>query len=349
LADHFKDEMIMSHNRRPAKIRTKGSLLCTVAQCCAKARKEFVIKTLASAIFAAVLLSTSTVWAWDSDGHMQVAEIAWKHLTAASRARVSKLLKLNPNYHNWIANVPAAKRKQVAFVMAATWPDFIKTAPGYNNDTDTPPPGPASSQNIGYSDHLQHRYWHFIDTPFSTDGTTLVAPVSPNAKTQIELFTVAIASATASDDIKSYDLVWLEHLVGDVHQPLHATSRFSADLLSGDRGGNSVALCDSPCKNELHAFWDNVLGTSKSPTTAITAADKLATASATGAAITDDQVWITESFEAAKQFVYASPVGPGAGPYALDAAYKSQAKTEAKVRIELAGLRLANLINANLK
>ena len=37
------------------------------------------------------------------------------------------------------------------------------------------------------------------------------------------------------------------------------------------------------------------------------------------------------------------------GPYTLDAAYKSQAKTEAKARIELAGVRLANLINANLK
>jgi hypothetical protein len=279
---------------------------------------------------------------------MQVAEIAWQHLTAASRTRASALLKLNPNYRGWIANLPATKRGHVAFVTAATWPDFIKTATGYTNDSDTAPPGPASSQNTGYSDHLQHRYWHFIDTPFSTDGTALVQPVAPNAKTQIELFTAALAS-DASDDIKSYDLVWLEHLVGDVHQPLHATSRFSSDLPAGDRGGNSVALCASPCRNELHAFWDNVLGTSKSTTTAIAAADKLAAAPAAQAAVTDDQVWITESFEAAKQFVYAPPVGPGAGPYTLSAPYKSRAKTEAKVRIELAGIRLANLINANLK
>jgi len=309
------------------------------------------MKTLITAILAAVLLSTSSVWAWDGDGHMQVAEIAWKHLTAASRTRVSKLLMLNPNYHTWIATVPAAKRKQTAFVMAATWPDFIRSAAGYKNDGDKPPPGPASSQNIGYSDHLMHRYWHFIDTPFSTDGTALVQPVAPNAKTQIELFTAAIASTDVSDDIKSYDLVWLEHLVGDVHQPLHATSRFSADLPAGDRGGNSVVLCANPCKSksELHAYWDNVLGTSKLPTTAITAADKLPAAPAAGAAVSDDQVWITESFKAAKQFVYGSPVGPGAGPYTLDAAYKAQAKTEAKARIELAGVRLANLINANLK
>lgn len=306
-------------------------------------------KTLLVAILAAAVLATPTAWGWDSDGHMQVAEIAWKRLTPASRTRVSTLLKLNPNYSAWITKVPAAKRNQVAFVMAATWPDFIKTAEGYINDSDTAPQVPASSQNIGYSDLLQHRYWHFIDTPFSRDGTALVEPVAPNAKTQIELFEAAIADSHTSDDIKSYDLVWLEHLVGDVHQPLHATSRFSADLPAGDRGGNSVALCASPCKDELHAFWDNVLGTSKSPTTAITAADKLPAAPAAATANSDDQAWIAESFDAAKQFVYISPVGPGAGPYTLDTAYKTQARKEAKARVELAGARLAMLINAQLR
>src|ERR1700693_1470262 len=103
------------------------------------------MKTLITAILAAVLLPTSSVLAWDGDGHMQVAEIAWKHLTTASRARASELLKLNPNYHTWIAKVPAATRKQVAFVMPATWPDFIKSATGYPTDADPQPPGPASS------------------------------------------------------------------------------------------------------------------------------------------------------------------------------------------------------------
>ena len=129
------------------------------------------MKAPITAILAAALLSGSSVWAWDGDGHMQVAEIAWQHLTAASRARVSKLLKLNPNYQTGSPMSPAAKRQQVAFVMAATWPDFIKSAPGYTNDGDKPPLDPASSQNIGYADHFMHRYWHFIDTPFSTDGT----------------------------------------------------------------------------------------------------------------------------------------------------------------------------------
>jgi hypothetical protein len=127
------------------------------------------MKTPITAVLVLLLLS-SPVWAWDSEGHMQVAEIAWQHLTSTKRTRVSTLLKLNPQYQTWITGVPTAKRKQTAFVKAATWPDFIKTATGYTNDSDTAPPVPASSQNIGYSDKLMHRYWHFIDTPFSTDA-----------------------------------------------------------------------------------------------------------------------------------------------------------------------------------
>jgi hypothetical protein len=43
------------------------------------------------------------------------------------------------------------------------------------------------------------------------------------------------------------------------------------------------------------------------------------------------------------------PVGPGAGPYQLDAAHKKNARAEAQARVALAGARLANLINANLR
>jgi hypothetical protein len=32
----------------------------------------------------------------------------------------------------------------------------------------------------------------------------------------------ASGHGSASDDVKSYDLLWLIHLVGDTHQPLHA-------------------------------------------------------------------------------------------------------------------------------
>lgn len=197
-------------------------------------------------------------YAWNDFGHMTVAAIAYQHLTPNVRVKVGALLKLNPNYQQWIVGVPSADQTRVAFIKGATWPDLIKRAPGYiwdGDDNGHRPSWPDAARNIGYADKLQHRYWHFIDRPFSPDGTPLMAPIVPNAQTTIALLRATLQSLTASDDVKSYDLVWLLHLVGDVHQPLHATSRFDQAQPDGNRGGNLVALCAKPCKDELHAFW----------------------------------------------------------------------------------------------
>ena len=115
------------------------------------------------------------------------------------RARAIALLKLSPQYDTWIAGVPAGKRDQIAFVRAATWPDAIKRDDAYQSDGpdngDRPPPGPEASQNIGYADHLRHKYWHFINRPFSPDGTALQNPDTPNVSTQIEALRAKLSRA----------------------------------------------------------------------------------------------------------------------------------------------------------
>jgi hypothetical protein len=299
------------------------------------------------ALLVGVALPSSAL-AWNSFGHMTVAAAAYERLTPTTKTKVAALLKVNPNYAEWVAGVPAPDRDRIAFVLAATWPDVIKHAPGYVNDGDQPK-GADASQNVGYSDKLMHKYWHYIDMPFSPDGTSLKQPVPPNAKTQIAAFRDVLKSPTASDDLKSYDLVWLLHIVGDVHQPLHTTSRFDKDQPDGDRGGNLVALRAPPCKDELHAFWDDLLGMQTDPAAAIKKAGKLPAAKAAQAAISDEATWVTEGFDAAKELVYAAPVGVGAGPFTLNPAYKAAAKKVAAERVALAGARLANLIDEALK
>ncbi|HKC94326.1 MAG TPA: S1/P1 nuclease [Nitrospira sp.] len=231
-------------------------------------------------IIALLCLPTSVV-AWDALGHMMITASVYEHLTPAARKNVATLLKLNPKYATWVAGVPAKDKERIAFLRASLWADDIKDKhSGYTQDgthNGNRPSGPNAGQNIGYADTLQHKYWHFIDLPFSPDGTTLVEPATPNALTQIVPFRDTLKSTTASDDVKSYDLVWLLHLVGDVHQPLHAISRFDKLQLEGDDGGNLVAVCWTPCtKHEkLHKFWDEIRGTSTNPTTAITRAKRL--------------------------------------------------------------------------
>jgi hypothetical protein len=312
-------------------------------------RQAACVTAIVAALGIELAICSTSVWAWDDEGHMMVAAIAWRDLDAAHRARIVQLLKLNPDYAQWTAGVAGSERGEVAFVRAATWPDAIKSDPDYVFDGAKPPAGTSAGQNIGYPDHLQHRYWHYIDVPLSADGTPTVPPVQPNAQTQIELFESSIGSATVPDDVKSYDLVWLEHLVGDVHQPLHATSRFSQQLSDGDRGGNSVALCVRPCRDELHSFWDNVLGTDRNASTAIAAAARIPAPPEDAAAVSDDTIWIQESLQAARDYAYAPPIGPGAGPYALDENYRRAALSQARKRVALAGARLAHLINTNLK
>jgi hypothetical protein len=295
----------------------------------------------------AMVLSATPARAWDDEGHMMVAAIAWDHLGDASRARVTALLKLNPDYATWIVDTTREERDEIAFMRAATWADAIKSEPGYDNDGNRPE-GADAARNIGYADHLQHRYWHFIDVPLSIEGAAGDPPATPNVQTQIHDFTAAIASYDASDDIKSYDLVWLEHLVGDAHQPLHATSRFSKDMPRGDQGGNLVALCARPCRDELHFYWDDILGTNRTPGAALAEAARLPAPSRAAADIADESVWIRESFEAAQRYAYAAPIGDGSGPYSLDVRYREAALAEARERVALAGIRLANLINSTI-
>src|SRR5205814_8107842 len=59
---------------------------------------------------------------------------------------------------------------------------------------------------------------------------------------------------------KAVALAWLEHLVGDIHQPLHACSRFSPAYPKGDRGGNLFMVKYHGNITNLHLFWDELLG-----------------------------------------------------------------------------------------
>jgi hypothetical protein len=292
--------------------------------------------------------------AWDDLGHMMVAAIAYERLSPEVQRKVVSLLRHNPLYSTWVADVPEHERPRVAFLRASRWADDIKSDPTYVADgmqNGNRPSGRKAARNVGYADKLMHKYWHFVDLPFSPDNTALANPPTPNAKTQIALFRETIKSATSSDALKSYDLVWLIHLVADVHQPLHASSRFDREHPEGDAGGNGVLICSDPCqtRERLHAFWDHVLGASTDPATAIEKAKQLQAADPQVASIIDEAVWIQESFDAAQTHVYVSPIGVGIGPYAVNDRYQAAAQQLAAQRIALAGVRLANLLNDALQ
>jgi hypothetical protein len=310
-------------------------------------------------VVSTCLLPQGEALAWNDFGHMEVAAVAYKKLKPASKKRAIELLKRNPSYAYWIVGASATNRDRVTFMRAATWPDAIKRDPKHDcKQADDNETLPTAAQNIGYTDKLCHKYWHYVNLPFSPDGTPVVAASTPNAVTQIAAFRTTLSSADSDDDLKSYDLTWLLHLVGDVHQPLHCVARFDKSEPQGDQGGNTVKItgasmppiCDDAeyCPygpaTELHAFYDVVTGESYCPAEVDTAVRALPAADVKKAANLDASDWVQEGADLAQSTVYVSPVGVGMGPFTVDTTYQNAALALGKQQIALAGLRLANFL-----
>lgn len=111
----------------------------------------------------------------------------------------------------------------------------------------------------------------------------------------------------------------LIHYVGDIHQPLHASTRVDKENPSGDRGGNEWHLPSKDGAKNLHAVWDSVayefaddfdLPMSESSWSSLgKSADKLVkkhpVCSLNNVNDLDPHNWALESFEATSKFVYA--------------------------------------------
>lgn len=60
------------------------------------------------------------------------------------------------------------------------------------------------------------------------------------------------------EEARSLALRLLIHYTGDIHQPLHATSRVDHEYTKGDRGGNSFRLPSKEGASNLHAVYDSI-------------------------------------------------------------------------------------------
>ena len=63
----------------------------------------------------------------------------------------------------------------------------------------------------------------------------------------------------SEDELKSYALRLLIHYIGDLHQPLHSTSRVNPQYPKGDAGGNFVKIPTKGGAKNLHSVWDSVI------------------------------------------------------------------------------------------
>jgi hypothetical protein len=305
------------------------------------------------AAWTATLYFISPAVAWNATGHRVIAAIAYEHLTPLARTRVNEMLKHHPDYATLLTrNAPddADGRARAAFIGASDWSDAIKGDPRFYDDTrQDAQPTPLLP---GFRDMKRHTNWHYYDTPYAPDGAHVEKQKPPNALTELPRLLRDIGKPLDSPANPVYDLPWLEHIEGDVHQPLHCVSRFLKSEPKGDAGGNGVFVAP---RGNLHSLWDNAAGTDASDEN-IT---KLATEIAAEHPVQGDirhqernpKKWIEEGFKLAKSDVYTFGLGTGSRehPLQLPAAYLENAKRVARAQIALAGYRLAAVLNDRLK
>ncbi len=291
----------------------------------------------------AILIVAVPAMAWNYSGHRIVAEIAYQRLTPQARLRVDEMMRRHPDFEMITQDAPAdpAARAHYAFVWAASWPDQILS------DSRFYDPARADSQPTpllpGFPDMQRHGTWHYYDIPISGDGTPVLQQQPPHLMTELprllsELATVSTMQAT-------YDLPWLVHLVGDSHQPLHATSRYLKSQPKGDAGGNFVYVEGGP---NLHSLWDNAAAPRDLPyEDVVRYAREIAAENPQDVGSLDPKDWIVESFELDKSTVYTFGLETGTKehPLLMPPGYEEKAKSVARQRVALAGYRLAAALN----
>ena len=258
-------------------------------------------------------------YAWNAMGHMVIANIAYEQLKPEVREKVDQLVgNLNKEYP-----------EMSSFLHLAIWPDSIR------------------AQHIETFTH-----WHYIDIPFSSDGTSAKnnSVDTDNAVWAVQRIQVIVKNQKANPFDRARFLSFLTHIVGDLHQPLHTVTLFSAAHPDGDRGGNLYNIMYNNKRINTHSLWDSGVGTfDNKGLSATDHAKELAVtimqlypASSFGdkAADLNPDNWAKEGYENAKKYVYSTPENE-----APSAAYITQGRLVAEKQAALAGYRLANLLN----
>jgi hypothetical protein len=289
--------------------------------------------------------------AWNSAGHMTVALHAYRQLSDGQKVKIAHVLEKHPHFDLYLAKdlPPGVDRNEWVFIRAATWPDFVRS-------------GPPEIKVFS------HPEWHFIDQPVvptadqgAIDAAAL-KPKEPHAVSQLKECVTKLTAADTSDTDRAVYLCWLLHLVGDVHQPLHATKLFSSQFPppEGDRGGNFFFVPNSLHAPNLHHYWDELLGADERfQAVDLTTADLLHSSRFQRAALQKDlsrkafEDWAEESHQTAVELAYQGGNLRGVNNTAdhhhgsvhvppLTVEYERNAREVAHRRGALAGHRLAD-------
>jgi hypothetical protein len=247
--------------------------------------------------------------AWGCDGHQAVAMIAERLLTPAAISAIKAVLAASPVDPAINPYCPRLPIDPIAD--AATWAD----------DARALDPSTAG--------------WHFLNFPIAAGkNTSDYKKYCPQRNCIIDAIVTQYRTLVTKGDarLRGNALRFVIHLIGDIHQPLHAVT-------NGDRGGNClpVAYFNQPPMEDdrhnwrpnLHSVWDDstirTLMTTKGLENSAALADYIAAQSPLPAAgkrpPTAERVasWARDSAALARNVSYGKlqripPVAPAGSP-----------------------------------
>ncbi|MFY9511202.1 MAG: S1/P1 nuclease [Rubrivivax sp.] len=276
--------------------------------------------------FAGALLALPlAAFAWGAQGHRITGLVAEGLLTADAR---TGLVALMGKVDLAAASVLLDQQKE----------QFEKTMPG-------------------------SRRWHYDDKPVCEPAAKPASYCSNGncASAQIKAQYLRLVNEHATKAEKAFAVNALVHLVGDIHQPLHASDH-------DDAGGNGIAVAftlpgsSAPRRNNLHSAWD-----SDFVRAALKSSDERKIARELLQALSSEQrkawqrgsapTWMAESYKLSRRLSYGGLPGfnladnncpsedDGEEPVTLSKAYVDEAIDTVPQLLTQAGVRIALLLN----
>ncbi len=289
-------------------------------------------RTLAATLAFAVLSSwPSAAVAWSARGHAMVGDIATQFLTPAATLAVADLLR-----DDLTAEGKPSGRATLAQV--ASWPDELRATP----------------------EQRATGVYHYDDIPIcGIPDRKVYCPDGKCATAWVAKQVAILKDRSQPQRARNEALKWITHLVGDLHQPLHASDH-------DDKGGNDVKITflgkrmDDPVEGRtqmpynLHTAWDRLIpyrmfdergGYDRF------LADQPSAETRKDWDVGTLDAWAAESFVLARDFIYPTLrtafvcEKPITDVVPLDETYYRPASEIAATQLRKAGVRLAKTLN----
>lgn len=289
---------------------------------------------------AVTLFAAAPAFGWGCKGHQVIALIALDQLQPAVRGRVDQILAADPvDADPSFRGCSAVGLPPIAAV--ANWADEERWRE------------PATEP------------YHFVNIPLGAKRKNFDYARLCNetcVSWAIAHYEQQLTSAGTAVEQRAAALRYVIHFVGDIHQPLHTED-------NADEGGNCVRVhyLGSATLSNLHAVWDTSIITTVSGALSARAwATQIERAEGRvrpGSSTLEDWAW--QSHDLALRYAYRPlpiPIGFDASPPVascsdrhsrlpverIDQAYVDQAAPVIEMQLDLAGVRLAQVLNKDL-